>query len=394
MEHPILIVLSAPLPPTSSPLHTVLNYCREILVALRERCAPARDSYVDTLFSSLIDPPNDPLDLAKLVVETIQSILKLAETMKDDLSRFVLGTMGDVQLAVAVADQARTRERALVLDLWKQSVIHEDIVAWLADLSQPPMLIVVPPQCKWVLRVVQALGATNPVACPLPSKPFTPESNRPPPVPNKLPPPFFFSTPELLYIQNFLQAIVVAAALRTLLPASVSPPKDFMYRIWTLLLASVNEENPEEDARLVNLADELIRASSLTDTEATKQLRTAVARTVRTSDPVFLLLQRRLLSALVGRLIHTPAPADGTGTPAEMRTGRGERLSNTMGEKLSTTEVLEVKGFGDPVLSGAIQEVLAKLQGVVLWIGSIWTDLLEPGNTMSETDGGMIEVCE
>ena len=359
-----------------------MNYCRETLVALRARCAPARDDYIDALSASLTDPPIDPLDLAKLVIATIRSILKLAETMKDDLSQFVLGTMGEAQLATAVADQAQTRERALVLDLWKQSVIREDIAAWLAELSQSYALIAVSPPRKWVLRVVQALGAIEPVACPLPTKPLGPEDDRPPPVPNSLPPSFFFSTPELFYVQNFLQAIIIAAALRTLLPASVSPPKDLMYRIWTLLLASVNEEDPEEDARLVNLADELIRASLLTDTESTKQLRAAVERTVRASDPVFRLLQRRLLTALAERLAHVPVSDDRKDVPPEMRTGRREQSPNATGEKWPKPEVFEVKGFGDPVLTSAIQEVLVKLRGILLWIESIWADLFEPSNNL------------
>lgn len=391
--HPILTILSSPLAPTSSPLLTALNYCRETLDALRERCAPTRDDYINALSASLTDPPADPLDLSKLVVETIRSILKLAETMKDDLSQFVLGTMGEAQLAVAVADQSRTRERALVLDLWKQSVIREDFTAWLADLSEPYALIVVSPPRKWVLRVVQALGATEPVACPLPTKPLGPEDDRPLPVPNKLPPPFFFSTPELFYIQNFLQAIVIAAALRTLLPASVSPPEDFMYRVWTLLLASVNEEDPEEDARLINLADELVRASLLTDTETTKQLRAAVARTVRTSDPVFLLLQRRLLTTLAERLAHTPVVVDRKDAFVEMRTGKREGPHYAAGEESPKPEILEVKGFSDPVLTSAIQDVLMKLRGVLLWVESVWVDLFEQSDHADRIDGRMIQVC-
>ncbi|KAN0109297.1 hypothetical protein V8E52_009481 [Russula decolorans] len=389
--HPILTILSAPLAPTSSPLHTARNYCCDILVALRERCAPARDASIDALSASLTDPPTDPLDLAKIVVEAIRSILKLAEMMKDDLSQFVLGTMGEAQLATSVADEARTRERALVLDLWKQSAIREDIAVWLADLSPPYSLIVVPPPRKWVLRVVQALGVTEPIACPLPTKPLGPENNLPPPVSNMLPPPFFFSTPELFYIQNLLQAIIIAAALRTLVPASVSPPEDFMYRIWTLLLASINEEDIEQDTRLVNLADELIRASTVTDVEAVKQLRAAVARTVRTSDPVFLLLQRRLLSTFAEHLARSSAPINRNDTPAEMRTGRQERPPNVTVEQ-SRTEVLEVKGFGDPVLTNAIQEVLGKLQGAVLWIGSIWADLFEFDDAVGGIDGRTTDV--
>lgn len=379
-EHPILTSLSAPLPPTSSPLLTTVNYSHDILVALRRRCAPARDAYIDTLLASLADPPTHPPDLAKLVIETTRSLLTLAETMKDDLSQFVLGSMGEVQLSATIADQARLQERALVLDLWGQSVIQEDITTWLADLSQPYTLAVGPTSRKWVLRLVQALGASDPVTCPLPTKPLTPEDGAPPPVPNTLPPPFFFSAPELFYIQNVLQAIVIAAALRALLPTSVPPPEDFMYRIWTLLLASVNEENGAEDARLINLADELVRASSLVDDEAGK-LRAAVARTVRATDPVFLLLQRRLLSTLAERLARAPtAPVHRKDAPTEMLTGRREQTTlNVTSEERTEAEVLDVKGFGEPVLTGAIEEGLKKLRTAVRWIESIWADTLEPG---------------
>src|SRR6202012_2481846 len=110
--------------------------------------------------------------------------------------------------------------------------------------------------------------------------------------------------------------------LRALLPGSVSPPEDLMYRIWTLLLASVNEENGSEDSRLINLADELVRASSLVDDEAAK-LRAAVERSVRASERVFLLLQRRLLSTLAERLAVAPiVPVHRKDAPTEMRTGK------------------------------------------------------------------------
>ncbi|KAI9442359.1 hypothetical protein H4582DRAFT_1927948 [Lactarius indigo] len=280
-------------------LKLLVNYSHDILVALRRRCAPARDAYIDTL----------PC--------TIRSLLTLAETMKDDLSQFVLGSMGEVQLSATIADQARLQERALF--------IQEDITTWIADLSQPYTL--------WVLRLVQALGGTDPVTCPLPTKPLTPQDGAHSP---------------LLYIQNFLQAIVIAAALRALLPT----------------------ENGAEDARLVNLADELVRASSMVDDEAGK-LRAAVARTLRATDPVFLLLQRRLLSALAERLARAPA------APTTL---------NVTSEEQTEAEVLDFKGFGDPVLTGAIQEGLKKLRVAVRWIESIWADALEPRSVANGID--------
>ncbi|KAH9083708.1 hypothetical protein EDB83DRAFT_2669663 [Lactarius deliciosus] len=272
------------------------------------------------------------------------------ETMKDDLSQFILGSfilgsMGEVQLSATIADQARLQERALVLDLWRQSVIQDDITTWLADLSQPYTLAVGPTSRKWVLRLVQALGTTDPVTCPLPTKPLAPEDGAPLPVLNTHPPPFFFSAPELFDIQNFSQTIVVAATLRALLPTSVPLPEDFMYRIWTLLPASVNEENSAEDARLVNLADELVRASSL----------------------------RRILSTLAERPARVPtAPVHRKGAPTEMRTGRREQTTLNVTSKERTE--IEGLGFGDPVLTGAIKKGLKKLRTAVRWVESIWAD--------------------
>jgi len=112
---------------------------------------------------------------------------------------------------------------------------------------------------------------------------------------------------------------------------------------------------------------------------------------VRTSDPVFLLLQRRLLSALAERLAHSTVPINRIDTPAEMRTGRRLQSPNVMGEQ-SRIEVLEVKGFGDPVLTNAIQEILGKFQGAVLWIESIWGDLFEPNDPVGGIDGRTTDV--
>ncbi|KAI0268674.1 hypothetical protein BC834DRAFT_820950 [Gloeopeniophorella convolvens] len=380
-DHPVLVSAVAPLSPTSSPLLSALNHFREILSALRERCAPARDAYIDDLVSSLADPPSEIPDLAKLAVETVRSLLKLAETMKDDLSQFVLGTMGEAELAAAIADQARTRERALTLDLWKETTIRESIPAWIGELSPLYSHIVVPPSRRWVIRLVQSLGATDPVACPLPTKPLAPEDDPPPSTPNALPPIFLFSTPELLYIQNFLQAIVIAAALHALLPPSAPPVEGFMSRIWALLLASVEEEQGAEDTRLVNLADELVQASALTSSEKVAALRASVTRTLRAQDPVFLLLQRRLLIALADRLAHTPTLTQRRDAPTEMRTGRQRQPYGATDKLKAVAEAVEVKGFGDSTLADAVREGMGKLQTVILWIDHTWKDLMDQGTS-------------
>jgi hypothetical protein len=109
---------------------------------------------------------------------------------------------------------------------------------------------------------------------------------------------------------------------------------------------------------------------------------------------VFLLLQRRLFTALAERLALTPVVADRKDVPSEMRTGKRERIPNTTSERRPKLETLEVKGFGDLILSDAIQEVLAKLRGVLLWVENIWGDLLEPSNDAGGIDGRTIKVRE
>src|SRR5258705_456988 len=56
-NHPILMTLVAPPPPTTSPLLSTVNLLKEIHVALHERCAPIRDEQIDALLSILSFPP-------------------------------------------------------------------------------------------------------------------------------------------------------------------------------------------------------------------------------------------------------------------------------------------------------------------------------------------------
>ncbi|KAI0063591.1 hypothetical protein BV25DRAFT_1883416 [Artomyces pyxidatus] len=375
-SHTVLITLSSPLSPTSSPLLSSITHLREIIAALKERCAPARDAYIDTLQASLDAQPS-----AQLVVDTIRSLLRLADIMKDDLTQFVLGTMGEQQLRNAVREQARMQECKLVLELWKHEVIGTRTKEWVDELSPPYAGIA---GRRWVVRLVQALGASTAVACPLPTKPLSPEDGSPPPiVPNALPPPFFFSTPEIQYIQNFLQAIVIASALRALLPTS-APAHEFTRRVWTLLLTSVNEEPDGEATKILNLADELVRAAPADADPA--RLRAAVERTLQDQDPVFLLLRKRLLVAVATRLAPVVV-APPTSVPAEMHAGRerpGKRMKLAVdgghADDADTPkdEVLAVKGFEELVLVEAIKEGVGKLRTVIRWVESGWREFLEP----------------
>ncbi|PIL33997.1 hypothetical protein GSI_03705 [Ganoderma sinense ZZ0214-1] len=434
-KHPILVTLSLPLSPTSAPLRSVAMHLREILVALRARASPARDTHIDTLLRTL-DELNQsalPEDLARLVVNTTRSILELADIMKEDLSQFVLGSMEERELKAVITQQAMLREKALVLQLWPPSSVEPTWRTWLDELDVsafPDAGAVQPTSRRWVYRLVQALGTNFAVACPLPTTriPGTDTPGLPEPEPefgeappNTLPPPFFVTTPALLTAQNHLQALVIAASLRSLvrLPsrlalasASASAAgrsSDFMERIWTLLKASTDEEPGAEGTKIVNLADEVVRVRRACaddsgsggpdlDPEEEARLRAAVDRTLQPRDPVFVLLQRRLLRGLATWLTLVSAAETATASrPVHMhmqtgkeRPGKRPRLNlglgmgNSKGDGFVDWERARgvptvIKGFEDEVLVREVRETFRKVGTVVDWTDRIWQDLVESG---------------
>ncbi|KII92090.1 hypothetical protein PLICRDRAFT_36878 [Plicaturopsis crispa FD-325 SS-3] len=401
-QHPIIILLSSPLSPTPSPLLSAINHLRDIVACLRERCAPARDEYADELLHALADPSlfssSPSVSPAQLIVNTVKSILKLTDVMKDDLSQFVLGTMGEKQLRTTIVQQARAREREVVLSIWKPGKVQEDWKTWLSELSLPHADANAQ---LWIIRLLQALGSDEAVSChpPTVTVSVSPTTNdvdavldAPPVQPlNALPPTFFFSHPALLYLQNYIQAVVIAAALRSLtrLPAS-SPSNDFMQRVWTLLKAEIDGEEGAGDTKLVNLADEVIRArrqgAADIDADEETRLRDAVARTLQPRDPVFLLLRTRLVSALAAhfaqpRVVHALPDA-----PQHMKTGREDRRaarSHLFLDQEPTEEdeghdeaPLTVKGFEDTVLLGAVDDAVKAIRKCTDWVEGTWADVV------------------
>ncbi|OCH91654.1 hypothetical protein OBBRIDRAFT_833997 [Obba rivulosa] len=438
-DHPVLVTLSSPLSPTSFPLRSAINHLREIVVALRERCAPTRDAHIDELLRPLDDvpPPSNDIPtsasipaLAKLVVDSVRGILHLADIMKDDLSQFVLGAMSEAQLRAAIRTQARSRERELILQLWSSSRVQEEWQSWLAQLNSPSTSGSDNDRRRlsWISRLVQALGSTSPVSCIPPStaasipvasseadQEFRPGANgSTTATPNRLPPPLFFACPTLLYLQNYLQALVIAASLRSLvrLPlsggdaASNNPHTDFTGRIWALLKAEVDETPDSGDTKLINLADEVIRVRQLCagklDAEEEQTLRAAVDRTLRPTDPVFVLLQRRLMDSIADHVVEGHKKQEIRNAPMSLQTGRAvtlerpgkrPRLMVTLGDedvdagKSNPHEVLlKVKGFEDPILTGALDEALRRLEGCIEWVQKEWPDLTARGDIAADVE--------
>ena len=412
-NHPILVSLSSPLPPTSSPLHSTLSLLKELLIALRQRCAPVRDETVDNLLASFAQPSSP---LPQFVIDMIKAVIALADQMKSDLNTFVIGSMTDSQLRNLLSNDVKSRERDLVLRIWgTKDLLRRSWRAWLDNSPNAPH------DNRWISTLIQALFSDKPVSCRLPSS--TPSETT---QSFELPPQLFFSVPLLLDVQNHLQAIVIAAALRSLarLPSSASPhsSSDFMNRIWTLLKSEINtsgnsiDYDDTERTKIINLADEVVRATQLSFTSGKlnaneeQTLRSAVERTLRPNDPVFLLLKKRLMGSLEKLWLSSVVPngsaatrGPSTSIPEKMLTGKDsrsgqetsisdERLKRMVSESLSDiypsssshqnvvvgteAERMVIAGFEDVVLRKAIGETAQKLADCIEWIGSVWGDLI------------------
>lgn len=401
-------------------------HLREVVTSLRERCAPVRDQELDSLLHTLDNPPlrsSRPIALATLVADTVKSILRISEVMKDDLSQFVLGSMTEQQLRSIVSKQAKTRERHIILDIWKPDRIKNSWKGWLESYGPSFQVSGVAAELrfKWIVRLVQALGSSTPVSCKFPTKtlsttttpehdiPDTPDSS-PTSIDNVLPPIFFFSVPALLEIQNYLQALVISASLRSLTrpvsqSAQISDATSFMERIWILLKAEIIKEPGSGDTKLVHLADEVVRARQLNGTilsaEDETRLRAAVERTLNPGDPVFVLLQRRMLKALVdvlGRQRSESRQYETHMVPQRMQTGlRGERagkrpqlvldpedLDTADGSETPQLIIGKVQGFEDECLRKVVEEGFLKVDSCVRWLEAVWQDVVRVGASDNE----------
>ena len=378
---------------------------------MRQRCAQVRDPTIDSHLASF----SNPSPLPQFVVDMIKAIISLADQMKSDLNNFVIGSMSESQLRNLLSNEVESRERDLVLKLWgTKDIVRQSWRAWLNSSIDAP------DDNRWISRLIHALFSDNPVSCrvPIPSEMAQSFSQ------HELPPPLFFSAPLLLNLQNRLQAIVIAAALRSLarLPSSDKPPtSDFMNRIWILLKSEISTTDDTKDhdddtggTKIINLADEVVRATQLSgklNSDEEQTLRSAVERTLRPNDPVFLLLKKRLFSSF-GKLWlsstsayasndSTPTQAPSSPIPEKMLTGIGlrgqetsiskKRLKLMVSESLSDShpsssshrntigpeaERMIITGFEDVVLRKAIGETAQKLADCIQWVENVWEDLI------------------
>lgn len=425
-HHPPLLALSSPLSPTTSPLHSSAIFLKEILEFLKQRCAPVRDQEIDEAMvlldgipSPLIIPDPGALQIrnhliAKVFVSVIQSILAVADVMKEDLNKLVFGAMSEAQLKCVVQQQAKARERELVLRLWNvpegqgQHIIREKWRAWVDQLEDGLPIDSNHQVDRWKRRILQALQSSTPVSCNdlLGSGP---DRNTLPMPANDLPPQFLFAVPTLLSIQNYIQALVITAALRSLLRAPVYsessdlPPATtasyFVQRVWTLLAGEIetNEaiSKPADvgDTKIAHLADELVHAQQMlskVDVDEEARLRAATEHILRPEDPVYVLLQRRVVAVLRGSLIprHPSVLVDrGRPLPEKLRTGKhvatgvGKMpklslwLDTTANDVGAIKRKVPPKGFEEPVLTAEVDRLSSKLASCIAWVEEVWGDI-------------------
>ena len=338
--------------------------------------------------------------------------------MRNDYSNAVLATASEQELAEMVATMAETQERGLVLQLWQsKEEMQKAWARWMDGYHPAESTAQVQPEQLWILKLVESLGKPQTVASQLisPSLPHETTSGldgvegntrRAPEPPNMLPPQFVFSGPALFRIQNSIQALTIAASLKSLVPTlrpAATPPvpsqsrvgdpmspinQEFTERIWALLETEIGtaDDGPSE-TKIINLADEVVIAhrsalppDTTLDPHLEQRLRGAVDRILRINDPVFILLQKRLLVALSAAVLSPPVTEEHASV--RMRSGRPwprrgpTSPSPSPPHTVQSEVVIVAKGFEDPVIAKQCSLVASMLRRTVEWVERVWSETI------------------
>lgn len=416
-KHPILVTFSLPLPPTSSPLLSAINHLRDALLALRQRCAPVRDVTIDDILHKLHHRlPSATEDMAELLLDVIRSVLELSIDMRNDYSTAVLATASEQELLDIVAMMAENQEQTLILRFWgSKEAVRKAWIRWMKGFRPANPVPQVLPKRLWILKLIESLGKPHAVTSKL-MEPLrlhemtngTDIGSKPvPEAPNMLPPQFLFSGPTLLRLQNFIQALTIAASLKSLVstPRTASPPLQpgagdltapvgwtFTERIWALLEPEIEKTNDvSSDTKIINLADEVVMTHmgvlppgvTRLDANLEQRLRSTVDRILRTDDPVFTLLQKRLLVALSDALLDVSTAEEPT--PVRMQSGRRlqhqTRVSSSpipVQQSVRREVTIAVKGFEDPIIAKQCSIAASGLKKCVEWVERVWGDTIMP----------------
>jgi len=339
--------------------------------------------------------------------------------MRNDYSNAILATASEQELVGMVETIAETQEQELVLQLWdSKEAMRKAWSHWMNGFRPVGPALQVQPKQLWIHKLIQSLGKPHAITSKLvgpspPQETANDSDNRDPDSPertpepsNMLPPQFLFSGPTLLRLQNYIQALTIAASLRSLVPTprlATNPPPPSQYqmngvispvnwtfteRIWALLEPEIGATDDEpSETKIINFADEVVMAHSSTlppgvtalDPHLEQRLRSVVDRILRTGDPAFVLLQKRLLAALSAALLNNPVAEDHASV--RMQSGRpqpqrGVPPPSPSPQTAQREVTIVAKGFEDPVIAKRCSIVASTLRRSVEWVERVWGDTM------------------
>ncbi|EJD52736.1 hypothetical protein AURDEDRAFT_181273 [Auricularia subglabra TFB-10046 SS5] len=365
---PQLELLAAPVRETDSTLlEAARRDLRSLCTAIRQRCAPARDATVDSVAQSLANAPSDTTELAKAISNAVRGLLKLAEDMKDDMLSFAAGRWREEDVRRWLREDAVVNERVVILSLYQPDNVKHLWTDWVGETAGES------PLDRWIGRLLVALGASTPVSPPPP-----PDVESPVSLPNTVPPHFIFCIDDLVRVQNLVQALTITAALRGL----VGPAPELTARLWALLgpeaAADTTQTNLTDLAAEVRHAWRTAHPDAPPDAE--NKLDAAVDHILRYEDPVFSLLQKRVLAALRTSIVPAVERYRARVVPLQLHAGLGQKGRPRPGSSsVAVVENIEValpvvKGFEDPALVEGLKTCAREFVAVVRWIVDVWGD--------------------
>jgi len=305
------------------------------------------------------------------------------------------------ELLLAMRAHACAREREVVQRVWG-SLDHVK-KSWRAWTHGIQVAEGESPKQRWRGKLVEALGTPVTISFEFPSQNYN-HAHAPYTTSNTLPAPFLVPFPILFYVQNLIEALVICASVRSLIPASPpstnthtpDPRSTLTQRVWILLRGEIDGGGPgsaEGETKMAHLEAEVVQAWKrargldvvLTGDEE-DGLRAAVRRVLRVEDPVFKLLAARVVAFLRAPLVPVQVAGEGAG-PKHMRTGlvdghpsaHARQNGKGGGEQANMEGLPTLRGFEEDVLREGLKEVRDTVDTVVDWAEWVWEDVIVTG---------------
>jgi len=297
--------------------------------------------------------------------------------MKQDMIAFASSRWRESDVRLWLRAEATVHEKAAILALSNAASSDAASVQrlwgiWLS--GQPPRDSIL---AQWVSRLTLAIGQNTPVQIQLNADDAQTNGMQP----HVLPPHFAFTTGEVVRVQNLVQALVVVAALLALVPGrsgvttpssdtASSEPVSLSSRLWVLLSTEIDPDSGG-GTTLTDLRAEIQRANPQADHKT-------IDRILRYEDPVFALLQKRILAALESSVPAAVQHYRVQRAAAPLRLlsgrGRGANASDNAATLDATVpvEVPVVKGLEDETLRKGVASCAQELARAVLWITDVW----------------------